>query len=67
MSSDTPGVLAKILHATREELQRRKRDVPQQALEARLEQLESCGEELSAPGNGPSRSLRAALTAQASP
>jgi indole-3-glycerol phosphate synthase len=62
VSSQTPSVLAKILRSTREELQQRKRDVPQRALEDRLEQLESGGDEPSAPGDRSSRSLREALS-----
>jgi indole-3-glycerol phosphate synthase len=38
VSSQTPSVLARILHSTREELQRRKREVPEHALQQRLAQ-----------------------------
>ncbi len=62
MSSRTPSVLAKILQSTREELQRRKRDVPQRTLEDRLAQHASNGgTSAEAAGNGP-RSLRNALS-----
>jgi indole-3-glycerol phosphate synthase len=49
VSSQTPSVLARILHSTREELARRKRAVPKRRL---VEMLP----------HGPTRSLRAALT-----
>jgi indole-3-glycerol phosphate synthase len=68
MSAQTPDVLARILQSTREELERRKRDVPQTALEERLAQLASAG--VASAGQGahgpaaasPARSLHAALT-----
>lgn len=66
MSSQTPSVLAKILQSTREELQRRKRDVPQRTLEDRLAQHASNGgtsgdASAEAAGKAP-RSLRNALS-----
>jgi indole-3-glycerol phosphate synthase len=51
VSPRTPSVLARILHSTREELQRRKRETPAEQLEDRL------------AAQSPPRSLSAALTA----
>ena len=63
MSAQTPDVLARILQSTREELERRKRDVPQRVLEERLAQVASVGEGTHAATSGsPPRSLRSALT-----
>ncbi len=50
MSTQPPSVLARILDSTREELQRRKREVPAGVLQKRL------------AAQAPARSLRAALT-----
>jgi indole-3-glycerol phosphate synthase len=63
VSAQTPDVLQRILQSTREELQRRKRDVPQPMLEERLARAATGGgaaRGLSAPS--PARALRAALT-----
>jgi indole-3-glycerol phosphate synthase len=57
VSAQTPDVLARILQSTREELRRRKRDVPQRVLEERLER--AGGDEAGEP---PARGLHAALT-----
>jgi indole-3-glycerol phosphate synthase len=63
VSGPTPDVLARILQSTREELERRKRDVPQLALEERLAQATSAGEGTpEAIAGSPARSLHAALT-----
>jgi indole-3-glycerol phosphate synthase len=51
VSAQTPSVLARILHGTREELQRRKLQTPAEQLEERL------------AAQAPARSLHAALTA----
>jgi len=47
VSSQTPSVLARIVHSTREELAGRKREVPERALQQRLAQFAS------ADGGGP--------------
>lgn len=63
MSAQTPDVLERILQSTHEELQRRKRDVPQRVLEERLAQVASVGEGTRAPTAGqPPLRLHAALT-----
>jgi len=54
VSSQTPSVLARILRSTREELQRRKREVPERALEERVAQVTS------AQAGLPARSLQSA-------
>jgi indole-3-glycerol phosphate synthase len=64
VSAPTPDVLARILQSTREELERRKRDVPQPELEERLAQATNAtGEGARGPmAASPARSLHAALT-----
>jgi indole-3-glycerol phosphate synthase len=57
MSSSPPSVLEAILRSTREELERRKRVLSPQALEARLSSLEA------SHGDRPGRSLASALGA----
>ena len=62
MSSQTPSVLARILHSTREELQRRKREVPERALQERLAQFASADAGHAAHSSKPpSRGLRQAI------
>ena len=59
MSAQTPDVLARILQGTREELRRRKRAIPQPALEERLAEVVAAGD---AGAQSTARDLQAALT-----
>jgi len=56
VSASTPSVLQRILQSTREELERRKRELPQRLLEDRAQAAERGG------GGRPPGSFRAALT-----
>jgi indole-3-glycerol phosphate synthase len=59
VSAQTPDVLARILQSTREELRRRKRAIPQPALEERLAEVVAAGV---AGAQSTARDLQAALT-----
>jgi len=62
VSSQTPSVLARILHSTREELRRRKREVPERALQERLAQFASADAGHAAHSSKPpTRGLRQAI------
>jgi len=62
VTAPTPDVLARILQSTREQLGRRKREVPQRVLEQHLEQAAGAGQDARAATVGaPSRSLHVAL------